>query len=75
MEKRQKVTNREKAVGKKIKQARERIDISQEDLAVKTHLTQTFISLLETGKRKASMKTLEKIARALNVRVNELIPF
>lgn len=62
-------------MGKAIARARNKKGMTQEELAVKTHLTQTFISLLETGQRKASMKTLEKIANALNIKVNEIIPF
>lgn len=75
MKDRQVITKKEQALGKAIARARTSNGMTQEDLAVKTHLTQTFISLLETGQRKASMKTLEKIANALKVRVNEIIPF
>ncbi len=75
MKDRQKITKKEQALGKAIARARNNKGMTQEDLAVKTHLTQTFISLLETGQRKASMKTLEKIANVLKVRVNEIIPF
>ncbi|HMS23164.1 MAG TPA: helix-turn-helix transcriptional regulator [Candidatus Levybacteria bacterium] len=72
---RQKITKKEQALGKAIARARNNKNMTQEELAVKTHLTQTFISLLETGQRKASMKTLEKIANVLKIKVNEIIPF
>lgn len=72
---RQKITKKEQALGKAIARVRNNKSMTQEELAVKTHLTQTFISLLETGQRKASMKTLEKIATALKIKVNEIIPF
>ena len=72
---RQKITKKEQALGKAIARARNNKSMTQEELAVKTHLTQTFISLLETGQRKASMKTLEKIANVLKIKVNEIIPF
>lgn len=75
MRDRQKITKKEQALGKALARARNSKRMTQEDLAVKAHLTQTFISLLETGQRKASMKTLEKIANALKVKVNEIIPF
>lgn len=75
MKDRQKITKKEQALGKAIARARNDKGMTQEELAVKTHLTQTFISLLETGQRKASMKTLEKIANALKIKVNEIIPF
>lgn len=75
MKDRQKITKKEQALGKAIARVRNNKGMTQEELAVKTHLTQTFISLLETGQRKASMKTLEKIANALKIKVNEIIPF
>ena len=65
MKDRQKITKKEQALGRAIARARTDKGITQEELAEKTHLTQTFISLVETGQRKASMKTLEKIANAL----------
>ena len=75
MKDRQVITKKEQALGRAIARARTSKGMTQEDLAVKTHLTQTFISLLETGQRKGSMKTLEKIANALKLKVNEIIPF
>lgn len=75
MKDRQRITKKEQALGKAIARARNGKGMTQEDLAVKAHLTQTFISLVETGQRKASMKTLEKIANVLKIKVNEIIPF
>lgn len=75
MSDRQKITKKEQALGKRIARTRRSIDMTQEELAEKAHLTQTFVSLVETGQRKASMKTLEKIANALGVKVRDLIPF
>jgi len=75
MRDRQKITKKEQSIGLAIARARNSKGITQEELAVKTNLTQTFISLLETGQRRASMKTLEKIANALKIKVNEIIPF
>lgn len=70
-----KITQNDIALGRKMKRLREKAGLTQEEVAVKTRLTQTHISLVETGKRKASMEALKKIAAALNVKVNELIPF
>lgn len=41
--------------------------ISQKELAKKTKLDPSYISLLESGNRSPSMKNLEKIAAALEV--------
>jgi transcriptional regulator with XRE-family HTH domain len=47
--------------------------LSQKELAVKTLLDPSYISLLEKGKRSPSMKTFEKIAEALDVPVHLMI--
>jgi transcriptional regulator with XRE-family HTH domain len=70
-----KITQNDIALGKRMSRLRKKAGLSQERLAVKTNLTQTHISLIETGNRKASMDALKKIASALGVKVNELIPF
>lgn len=69
------MTQNDIALGKKIKRLREKAKLTQEQVAVRTRLTQTHISLVETGKRKASMDALKKIASAINVKVRDLIPF
>lgn len=70
-----KITQNDIALGRKIKRLREKAELTQEQVAVRTRLTQTHISLVETGKRKASMDALKKIASAINVKVRDLIPF
>ncbi len=63
------------ALGKRVKRLREQSGKTQEEIADRTRLTQTYISLLETGKRRASMRTLEKIASAIGVKVRDLLPY
>lgn len=75
MKKQKRGTEKNVALGKRIKRLRERADLSQEELAVKIKLTQTSISLIETGKRGVSMTTLQRIASALNCKARDLIPF
>lgn len=70
-----KITHNDEALGKRIKRLRNKAHLSQEKLAEKIRVTQTHISLVETGKRKASMETLKKVASALGVKVKDLIPF
>ena len=62
-------------VGKRIKVARERLGLTQVDLAIKAGLTQSHISRLESAAHSATNKTLEKIAQALGVEVRELDPY
>ena len=63
------------ALGRRIQRLRKKAHFSQEKLGEKVRLTQTHISLVETGKRKASMDTLKKVASALGIKVKDLIPF
>lgn len=70
-----KITNKDIQLGKRIKKFRKRADLTQEDLAAKIHISTTHIGLVETGKRKVSLRTLQKIASALGVKTKDIIPF
>lgn len=61
-------------LGKKIKQIRQKKKMSQEDLAFESELHRTYISDIERGARNVSIKNIEKIAKALNVSLKELMP-
>lgn len=74
MEKR-KLTKKDEQFGKQLKRLRQQRNVTQQELAEKTNLSLTFIGLLETEKRRASLKSLQKIANVLGIKVNELIPF
>ena len=54
-------------IGQKIKYLREKEMMSQEALAFKAEIDRTYISSVENGRRNLSIKTLERIAIALNV--------
>lgn len=70
-----KITKKDQAFGRRLQRIRKRARISQENLAFKIGFTQTYISLIEVGKRRASLKALKKIASALNLKVRDLINF
>lgn len=70
-----KFTQRDVSLGKRIARVRRKADLSQEELAVKSGLSQTTIGLLEVGKRRVSLKTLQRIASALGAKVKDLINF
>lgn len=53
----------DKRIGKRVKQARERLGITQEDLAEKTGLTTNYISTIERG---MSFPRCEKLIILLN---------
>ncbi len=63
-----------KLLGDKIKKIRQSRKMSQEDLAFESGLHRTYISDIERGARNVSIRNIEKIAKALNVSLKELMP-
>ena len=60
-------------MGFKIKELREKENLSQAELAQKSGVSQNLIARLETGELKScSTNTLEKLAAALETSVNNL---
>lgn len=47
---------------------------SQEELADRADLHRTYISAVERGVRNPTITVIERIAKALNVRMAELVP-
>ena len=62
-------------VGKRIKELRNKLGISQEELAFRSELHRTYIASLEVGKRNVSIETLEKVVNALEVSMSEFFKF
>ena len=55
------------AVGKRTRELRNRLGISQEELAEMAGLDRTYITSVECGRRNISIVNVEKLAKALNV--------
>ncbi len=62
-----------KAIGKRIKIARIRTNLTQETVADKIGVTPQHVSNIETGNSSVSLTTLVAIANLLNVSVDELL--
>lgn len=60
-------------LGETVRARRKDAGLSQEKLAEKAGLSTVFISRVERGKESPSVDNLVKIARALGVRVRELV--
>ncbi len=60
-------------IGKKVKTLRTQNRWTQEKLGEYTGLDRTYISDIERGVRNPSVKSLEKIAKALKVKISEII--
>lgn len=61
-----------KAIGKKIQFIREKRGLTQEQMEERTGVNTKYISAIERGQKNATVKTLEKIAKGLNVELYEL---
>lgn len=63
-----------KQIGERIKELREKVEWTQEQLAEKSGLKQSHISRLETGQHSPSHKTIVALAKALDCDVSEIDP-
>lgn len=62
-----------KLFGEKIRAERQRLGLSQEQLAEKCELDRTYISGIERGRRNPSLKNMGKIAQSLELSLSELL--
>jgi transcriptional regulator with XRE-family HTH domain len=58
-------------VSKNLQRIRREKQMSQEDVAHRADVHQTYLSGVEVGKRNPSIVVLERIAKALNVDISE----
>jgi len=59
-------------VSRNIQRIRREKDLSQEEVAHRADIHQTYLSVVETGKRNPSILVVERIAKALGVDVSEI---
>lgn len=62
-----------KVIAKRIAKYRKQKGLTQEDLAEKIRMSRVFVGYLEQGRSAPTLETLEKIARALGVKLSQLI--
>lgn len=62
-----------KAIGKRIKIARIKAELTQEVLAEKAEISPTHLSNIETGTTRVSLSTIVAIANALEVTVDDFL--
>lgn len=62
-----------KAFGAAVRRHRQQAGLSQEALADKCGLHRTYISDIERGDRNVSLINIRKLAKALNVKVADLV--
>ena len=59
-------------LGKLIKERRETLGLSQQDVADATHLHRTYISDIERGQRNITIGSLQRVAIALDIQLSTL---
>ena len=65
--------NHRRVVGEKIRACRKQAGLTQEKLAEKSDLHHNFIGEVERGNMEISLTSLLKIAKALQVKVRDLV--
>lgn len=63
----------QKIIGSRVRQHRERMNMSQEKCAELAGMYQANLSLLENGKSSPDISTLERLAEALDCRVSDFL--
>jgi transcriptional regulator with XRE-family HTH domain len=66
------ITQKDIALGKRIRRLRKQVGLTQEKLAEKIKVSTTHVGLVETGKRRFSLKTLQRVATALGIKLKDL---
>lgn len=61
-----------KSIGERIRKARKQRDITQERLAEMVGVSTTYVGFIEQGQRMPSIKTADKIARILKIKLSDL---
>lgn len=62
-----------KAIGRKVKMARKRRGLTQQDLAERVDCSPTYVSYIESGLKSMGLGTFVLIANSLNVSADELL--
>lgn len=62
-----------KAFGRAVRAAREKLELSQEELGFQSGIDRTYISGIERGVRNPTLKTMLRIATALGTKPSKLV--
>lgn len=61
------------ALGKNLRAARERLELTQEQVAQRSGVQAGEVSRIETGKRDPKVTTVERLAKAVEVKPGQLL--
>ena len=68
-----KVTKARQQLGKKVRELRKKLGISQEELGFRANLHRTYIGSIERAEQNVSIDNIHKIAKALKVSPKDLL--
>ena len=58
--------------GQKVSDERKKLELSQEDLARRTGVHRTYIGMIERAEKNITLENIEKIAKALKIKISDL---
>ncbi len=61
--------------GSRCKQLRNKLNLSQEDFALKINMDRTYYSSIESGKRNISIKNIQKICDGFNISLKDFFDY
>jgi len=57
--------------GNKVRKVRNKLELSQEGLAVKAGVHRTYIGMIERAEKNITLENIEKVAKALNLKLSD----
>ncbi|MBM3204499.1 helix-turn-helix transcriptional regulator [Candidatus Uhrbacteria bacterium] len=63
----------QKKFGERLRELRKQKNLSQEEVALKSGLHRTYVSDVERGSRNVSLRNIEKLAKALGTKPQDLL--
>ena len=61
--------------GKKVREKRTGLDLSQEELAERAGVHRTYIGMIERAEKNITLGNVEKICKALQIPINQIFTF
>ena len=61
--------------GKRVSLLRKKLEITQEELSFRSGLNRTFVGEIERDEKNATIVTIDKLAKGLNVSLKELFDY
>lgn len=57
--------------GNKVREERTKLDLSQEELAVRVGVHRTYIGMIERAEKNITLENIQKVCKALNLKIRD----